>query len=72
MKRWSLFLGACFGFGICSFLLWKLLTDSRGEKAAFIVGWILVPMGLLFTTWLGICCLKKNASDPFYDGWKSE
>jgi len=71
-RRWSLFSAACFGFGVCSFLLWKLLTDPRGELAAFVVGWLLVPLGLVFTVWLAVCCLKKKESDRFYDGWKPE
>jgi hypothetical protein len=71
-KRWSLFLAACFGFCICCFLLWKLVTDPRGERAAIVVGWLLVPLGLLFTTWLAVCCVRKKESDSFYDGWKPE
>jgi hypothetical protein len=66
-KRVQLFGAACFGFLVCSFLLWKLATDNRGDKATIYAGWILIPLGLSITTWLAVSCIRKKENDTFYD-----
>ena len=69
--RWRFFAAASFGFCVGIFLLWKLLTDSRGTTLAHMIGWVVIPIVLLVCARWMVHCIRRKEDDPSYSELKN-